>query len=129
MFPIPHHTLTLRSFLLYAGACICGTLFVIYTLFQARFLIAGPQIALATQDIVSNERLVSIDGSAENIVRMTLNGRQIFTDADGNFSEALVLENGYTIATLEALDRYGRITRQTQTFVYVPNDTEVVINQ
>lgn len=111
------------------GGFLCIAFFVVYALFQARFLIAGPQIALETQGIVSTNRLVTIDGSARNIVRMTLNGRQIYTDADGNFSEALVLENGYTIATLEAADRYGRITRSTQTFVFVEEDSEVVINQ
>lgn len=129
MSPIQHHTFTLRSLLLYIGGFACIALFVVYALFQARFLIAGPQISLEVQDIVSDQRLVTIDGSASNIVRMTLNGRQIYTDADGNFSEALVLENGYTIATLEASDRYGRITRSTQTFVFVEEDSEVVINQ
>ncbi len=129
MFPIAQRTFTLRSFLFYLGGFLCIALFVVYALFQARFLIAGPQITLDASNTVSSERLVTVDGKASNIVRMSLNGRQIFTDAEGNFSEALVLENGYTIATLEALDRYGRITRQTKSFVFVEEDTEVVINQ
>ena len=64
-------------------------------------------------------------------MHITLNGRQIFTDKNGNFKEALVLENGYTVATLRAEDRYGRVTHQTQTYVLSGDQQQnnVVINQ
>ena len=87
-------------------------------MFQARFLLAGPQIFVQTLPVAQQERLITLQGQARNIVSITLNGRRIFTDKDGNFKEALVLENGYTIATLEAEDRYGRKTRHAETFVY-----------
>jgi hypothetical protein len=92
--------------------------FVIYVLFQARFLLAGPQIFTASLPTASEERLIVLEGQAKNIIRMSLNGRQIYTDKDGHFKEALVLENGYTVATLQAEDRYGRITTHTQEFVF-----------
>ncbi len=117
MSPLTQHTFTFRAFLIYFIVCVSIFLFIVYVLFQARLLIAGPQIALSPQNIVQNERLISLEGQAKNIVRMTLNGRQIFTDTYGNFKEALVLENGYTIATLQAEDRYGRVTNHTETFV------------
>jgi hypothetical protein len=88
--------------------------------FQARFVIEGPQILMTSDSpIAHTDRIVTLEGKARNIVRMTLNGRQIYTDMYGNFKEAVVLENGYTIATLEAQDRYGRITTVTKQFVHV----------
>ncbi len=92
-----------------------------YVLFQARFLVAGPQITLTAEPGVQhNVRTITLTGTAQNITHLWLNDRQIFTDETGNFSEALVLENGYTIATLKARDRFGRETRVERPFVYTP---------
>ena len=100
------------------GLCIV----LVYLAFQARFLIIGPQIVLREQpELLQNERQVYLSGSAYNISRLWLNDRQIYTDAQGNFNEPLILENGYTIATLRADDRYGRQTTITQPFVYSPS--------
>jgi hypothetical protein len=86
-------------------------LLLIYVLFQARFLIEGPKIRLIDEpNSVQNNQIVHLRGQARNISKITLNGRQIFTDKTGYFDEALVLENGYTIATIQATDRYGRQT-------------------
>lgn len=101
---------------------ILGCLLIFsFVLFQARFLITGPRIVLIDPPASpGNERHVEIKGKAYNIARIWLNDRPIFTDAQGNFKEAIVLENGYTIATLRAEDRYGRTTRVIQELVYVP---------
>ncbi|MCD5381355.1 MAG: hypothetical protein LR008_02150 [Candidatus Pacebacteria bacterium] len=94
---------------------------IIYLTFQARYLIIGPGISLTEQQtLLQNQRQVELTGSAYNISHLWLNDRPIYTDAQGNFKEALVLENGYTIATLRAEDRYGRETTVTQEFVYTP---------
>ncbi len=114
-------TLTLRSLLYYAAVSVCVCFVAGYTIFQARFLIIGPRIVFANEPAVAQEhRVVTLEGAAENIVKLTLNGRQIYTNTAGHFNEALVLENGYTIATLEAHDRYGRIQTYTKEFVYTP---------
>ncbi len=120
--------LTFRSVFLYALIIVCAVAFGAYVLFQARFLLAGPQIFVHRLPSEQEQRLVTIEGQARNIARMTLNGRQIYTDKDGNFKEALVLENGYTIATLEAEDRYGRQTSLTESYVYTAGDEKVSIN-
>ena len=92
-----------------------------YVIFQARFLIVGPQITLTeTPPPINNVRLVALSGTAFNITRLWLNDRQIYTDPDGNFKEAFVLENGYTITTRRAEDLYGRETTITRSFVYLP---------
>jgi hypothetical protein len=129
MSPLSTPTFTFRTALIYVLIAVCAALFIIYVLFQARFLIAGPQIFVKELPDVQTERLIVLEGQAKNIVHMTLNGRQIFTDKDGHFKEALVLENGYTVATLQAEDRYGRKTDHTETFVFIKEEkAEVVIN-
>jgi hypothetical protein len=110
---------TFRTILIYAIIIVVAVIFVAYVLFQARFLLAGPQIFVQQIPATQSERLIELEGQARNIVRITLNGRQIYTDKAGYFKEALVLENGYTIATLEAEDRYGRKTSRTESFVYI----------
>ncbi len=92
-----------------------------YFIFQARFLIMGPQITLTERpNIRQNERTVFLTGNTRNISHLWLNDRPIYTNKVGEFKEALVLENGYTIATLRAEDRYGRKTTVSAPFVYTP---------
>lgn len=92
-----------------------------YIAFQARFMIVGPQITLDTEPAaVQNSPTVTLSGTARNIAKISLNGRAIFTNQAGYFNEALVLENGYTVATMKATDRYGRETSVVRSFVYTP---------
>ena len=96
-------------------------LFIWYVAFQARFVIAGPSITLTDEPtILQHDQIVTILGKVEHVTSVTLNGRAIFIDNDGNFSESLVLENGYTIMTLAAKDRFGRKTTLERSFVYLP---------
>jgi hypothetical protein len=120
---LPYTHLTFRTIFLY-GLTLLGILIVVgYILFQARFILEGPQIALHEgYESLQTARTITLEGTAQNIVRITLNGRQIYTDASGNFKEVLVLENGYTVATLRAEDRYGRSTDLQKAFVYKQED-------
>jgi len=104
------------------GLVVIGVLCVIaYVLFQARFLVVGPQITIDNKpELRQNARVVTLTGSTENISHLRLNGRSIFTDPSGQFSTDVVLQNGYTVVTLEAEDRYGRQTSLTREFVYAP---------
>ncbi len=98
-----------------------GALVLVYVAYQARFLIQGPRLYLIEEPAsVQNSQVVHMRGKASNISTISLNGRQIFTDKTGYFDEALVLENGYTIATIQATDRYGRHTSIVKEFVYTP---------
>ena len=124
MSPIIYKTITFRGVLYYTGLTLLACLFIGYALFQARFLLAGPNVTFSNEPgVVQNERLITLEGTAVNIVRITLNGRQIYTDKNGYFKEALILENGYTVATLQAHDRYGRSRSYTQEFVYTHPET------
>ena len=122
MSPLLKKEISLRNILYYSFLLIIAGLFVAYAIFQARFLLQGPIVTFNNPPSpVQNKRLITIKGSAQNIVKMTLNGRQIYTDKDGNFKEALILENGYTITTIRVYDRYGHNRSYVQKFVYTPH--------
>ena len=110
-----------RTLVRYWSITIVLLLMFLFVIFQARFLIVGPQIVITeAPDGPQNERQITISGTAYNISHLWLNDRTIYTDAKGNFKETIVLENGYTIATLRAQDRYGRTTKTERKMVYVP---------
>lgn len=114
-------TYPLRTLIKYWLIAIASLLTLGFVIFQARFLITGPRIVLEELPTgPHNVRQITLAGDAYNISRLWLNDRPIYTDAKGRFEEALVLENGYTIATLRAEDRYGRTTRVSTPLVYVP---------
>jgi hypothetical protein len=116
-----------NSFNITLGTCIrlvsiavLVTLIVLYVQFQARNILLGPTITLSdTPATIQHERTLTLSGRAGNIVKLTVNGREIHTNERGEFTQALVLENGYTVVTLEAQDRFGRGTTLTREYVYV----------
>lgn len=110
-----------RTLVRYWITTIVLLLMLLFVIFQARFLIVGPQIVITEAPLgPQNERQITVSGTAYNISHLWLNDRAIYTDAQGNFKETIVLENGYTIATLRAQDRYGRTTKVERELVYVP---------
>lgn len=117
----PTDAFPLRTLLRYWFIAVSTLLILGFVLFQARFLLTGPRIVLHTVPTgPQNSRQITLSGDAFNISRLWLNDRPIYTDANGRFEEALILENGYTVATLRAEDRYGRTTRVSTPWVYIP---------
>lgn len=114
-------TITFRDIVRGCVVVLGCLLVLVYVLFQARFLLIGPQITLTeSPDRLQNNRVVTLTGNTANISRLWLNGYQIFTDPTGAFSTDVILQNGYTVTTLMAEDRYGRRTTVTREFVYAP---------
>jgi len=126
MRPIKSKTFILPQIIKLTAITIVITLGLLYTTWQARFLIVGPEISIDNAPaVVQNERVVFIQGQADNTTRLYLNGRPIVTDPSGAFAEGVVLENGHTTVGIEAYDRYGRLTRWEQSLVYVETSNVV----
>ena len=91
-----------------------------YGAWQGRHLIIGPELTIASQpQVVQSGRVIMLSGVAENVTSLTLNGRPIMTDRAGNFTEGIVLENGYSVVSLDARDRFGREVHWETPVVYV----------
>lgn len=89
--------------------------FLFYGLFQARNLIAGPQLFLSSpaNGATLEGTTFMVEGTATHISHLALNGRQIFVDDVGVFEEELLVPHGYSILEVRASDRFGREVRQT----------------
>ena len=99
----------------YGFLAVLFLLLVIYSLYQARFLILGPQVWIESHsdgEVVSDGVIV-IGGRANNVSWISLNDRQIFTDEKGYWSEKLITSSGTSIMTLKARDRFGRETEKS----------------
>ncbi len=88
---------------------------IFYASFQVRNLALGPEISITAPEngAVSSTTEITIIGIAKNVVFMTLDGRQIFTDENGNFSEDIILSKGYNIVTIYGRDKFGKETTKT----------------
>lgn len=92
------------------GRLSCLTLFAIIIIFgyeKMSFIVNGVEIK-ATLEKKENSSLVVIKGTAEKATYITLNGREIFIDKNGNFSEIISILPGFSIITLNARDKFGK---------------------
>ncbi len=59
-----------------------------------------------------------ISGNAKNAVMLTLNGREISVDKDGNWNETIALSPGYNIVSIEAKDKFGSKDHKDYQLIY-----------
>lgn len=93
---------------------ICVVIVLFYGLFEGRKLIEGPQISITSprDGQAVGGPLISIKGNAENVAFLSVNGKQAYANADGNFVESFSLPVGYTVIAVSATDRFGRKTSE-----------------
>ena len=104
-----------------------------YGLWQSRLLIQGPIITITGPEngtIVSDMQTI-LTGTAKNVSYITLNGRQIYTDPEGNIAEPLLLPEGYNIIQVSGTDKFGRSTTRTIELVTrnPGNTTEEIVRE
>lgn len=89
-------------------------LLISYALYEARFLILGPQVKITypQNGAVLDSKVLNLEGRASNIAWISLNGRQIYVDEEGHFSEKLIAPAGISIISVTARDRFGRETEK-----------------
>lgn len=90
------------------SALIAG--FGIYGLYNARGFWEGPEITIESpkNGQVFHNSYITVKGKAKNIASILLDGRVIFVDENGNFSENLLLAKGYNIMEAKAVDKFGK---------------------
>jgi hypothetical protein len=94
-------------------------IFLFYGLYRARNFLIGPKIVIESPShgqIVASSDL-EIKGVAKNVSLLYFNGRQIFTDQNGNFKENLLLARGYNIIEVSATDKFGRKKKERREIV------------
>ena len=81
-----------------------------YGLFEARKILEGPVITIESprDGSATSSTGIMISGTAQNISFLTINDLPSYTDKSGNFSELLSIPPGFTVLTVQAVDRFGR---------------------
>jgi hypothetical protein len=105
-----------------------------YAIFNSRFLLKGPEIAIAGLEenidaIESPTRDFSLQGTVLHSSFISLNNRPIFIDKTGHFSEKLLLSDGVSIVELYARDKFGKEIRKKINVVYTGEHTTTPADQ
>jgi hypothetical protein len=93
---------------------------------KMNFILRGVQIE-AEISRKDSSPLVEIKGNAKNAVYLSLNGREIFIDKDGTFTEPVALLPGFGVVTLEAQDKFGKTQEKKFEIVYVESTGTVAV--
>lgn len=96
-----------------------------YAYYEARAMLYGPRISVPSESIVVHEPFTVIQGKAENISELRLNGAAISVTEDGIFEEPYLLTPGENRIVLDATDRYGRERQETIEIIYIEDDADV----
>jgi len=92
------------------GVVSCISLFAVIIVFgyeKMSFVWKGVEINAEIEEM-GNSPLATIKGVASKATYLTLNGREIFIDKEGNFSESIVVLPGFSVITLNARDKFGK---------------------
>ena len=94
------------------GLVLLAAIIAGYGYFRARDLIHG--VTISVSGVYDGEGVhdayLPISGNARNAVHLTLDGRDIQIDQNGDFHEDIVLLPGYNVLTLDARDKFGKET-------------------
>ena len=112
------------------GFSSCVVLFAVIGVFaymKMSFLFKGVQI-IATVEKSEGSTLAKVTGKAKNAIYITLNGREIFIDKDGSFSEPIALISGFSVITIDAQDKFGKSKEKKFQIVYKEGSPSVAFN-
>ncbi|MFA6520213.1 MAG: hypothetical protein WCT44_01245 [Candidatus Paceibacterota bacterium] len=108
-----------------SGLSIFFILIFIYALFVSRDLIFG--VKLEDINLVDGatmtESVIKVTGNAKNAINLTLNGREISIDEQGNFNETIALLVGYNIINIRAQDKFGYVDEKNYKLIYEAENT------
>ena len=101
------------------------TLVLAYGTYQFRGVVWGPEITITSPksgELLATGR-IKVQGQSSEISSLYLNGRRIFTDASGEFSENVLLLEGYNIIEVKAIDKMNRSAVRQLQIVYKSGDS------
>ena len=93
---------------------------VIYAFFRSKDLIFG--VKIRNVNIVDGAKVtnnvMNVTGIAKNATDLTLDGRQISVDQQGNFNETIALLPGYNVIDIKAQDKFGHVDEKNYKLIY-----------
>ncbi len=125
-----------KSIKWWLGTVSCIILFVFIGTFaymKMDFLWKGVNISVSV-DHSDDSSIVKINGKAKNAIHLSLNGREIYIDKDGSFTEPVALLPGLSVMTINAKDKFGKTSEKKIELMYQENTgvfaySEIKINR
>lgn len=104
-----------RSFAVLLTVSVLG-----YAYFRAKDFLVGPVVVFETpkNGATVTSPVLTISGSSRNLSFISLNGRKIFTDKNGDWNEKIALLPGYNIIEADVKDRFGCEVKKTLHIIY-----------
>lgn len=98
--------LTLATILI--GTLVVGFLGLV--VYNVKDMVFGTPLKVHTiaDGSTVNNPYISITGSAKHAQSITINGRPIGVDQQGNFTDGVILSPGYNIVEVAETDRFGK---------------------
>ena len=95
-------------------------LIVVFVFFNSKNLIFGIKIKNVniTDNMKVTDGIQKITGQAKNAVKISLDGREISVDQNGNFDETISLSLGYNIVEIIAQDKFGNVDKKDYQLIY-----------
>jgi hypothetical protein len=93
---------------------------IIYAIIGSKDLIFGVKIknVNVVDGATVSDNIVKLTGNAKNAINLTLDGREISIDQEGNFNETIALLPGYNIINIKAKDKFGYVDEKNYKLIY-----------
>ncbi len=91
-----------------------------YGIFEARGLLFGPTINVSGQTATVQDPYVVIQGRADRISSLSMNGNPVQVTETGVFAQPYLLAAGSNKIILDATDQYGRERSRVIEIMYTP---------
>lgn len=88
-----------------------------YSYAKMRVVINGVKVR-ANIERTDSSSLAFIKGNARNAIYVSLNGREIFIDKNGEFKEPIALLSGLGVVTIQAQDKFGNVSQKEFEVMY-----------
>jgi hypothetical protein len=91
-----------------------------YAYFRAQDFLIGPVVVFETpkNGATVTSPVLTVAGTSRNLSFISLNGRKIFTDKNGDWNEKIALSPGYNIIEADVKDRFGCEVKKTLQVIY-----------
>ena len=101
--------ITPRIILLLAGL-LCAVALILYFANSTFVTTRTPSFTFdePREDALASSSVLTVRGTADSHIELTLNKQPVYIDTDGKFSQTIVLQRGINTLTLEGKNSFGR---------------------
>lgn len=94
----------------------------VYFAGSVKRIVAAPAITLSSpqEGLVTTQRALSVEGSTEREVMLTVNGKRVATDDDGNFADLVTLREGLNQIVVTGVKKHSKEMSVTRNVIVEP---------